>query len=132
MGSVECLGTEPVVSQAVIDEQERQAEAARQQQAQQEAALQSVLNRAASTARAVAEEAAKTRNAALIGTIQAIASILAVRLILLLSVIGAFSLAVMAMKTQDNTGLFVLIAYAFLTVIPLTFLDAKSRLQGNG
>ena len=64
---------------------------------------------------------------AFIGTLSAIAAVLASRLLLLLSVIGAFVLAV---RVTDTAGLYVMIAYCVFTVIPLVTLDIFTRLRG--
>jgi phosphotransferase system glucose/maltose/N-acetylglucosamine-specific IIC component len=65
---------------------------------------------------------------AFIGTLAAIGSVLASRLILLLAVIGAF---VLAMKADGTAGLWILVAYACLTVLPLTVLDVITRQRGG-
>jgi hypothetical protein len=52
---------------------------------------------------------------------------LSARMLLLLSLIGAFILAVMAMKDQTLPGLEVLIAYAVFTVIPVAYLEIRRR-----
>jgi hypothetical protein len=65
---------------------------------------------------------------AFIGTLSAIAAVLASRLILLLAVVGAF---VLAMKAEGNAGWWVLVAYACLTVLPLTVLDVITRQRGG-
>lgn len=57
----------------------------------------------------------------------AIARVLAVRLQLLLSLIGAFALALGAMAWQSPAGLYVLIAYSALTVLPLVWLEFSGR-----
>jgi len=64
---------------------------------------------------------------AFIGTLSAIAAVLASRFLLLLSVIGAFVLAV---RVSDTAGLYVMIAYCIFTVIPLVTLDIFTRLRG--
>lgn len=64
---------------------------------------------------------------AFIGTLSAIAAVLASRLLLLLSVIGAFVLAV---RASDIYGMWILIAYCAFTVIPLVVLDVFTRLRG--
>lgn len=65
---------------------------------------------------------------AFIGTLTAIAAILASRLLLLLAVVGAFVLAV---RATDNTGLEVLVAYSVITVLPLVWLDVNTRRGGK-
>lgn len=57
----------------------------------------------------------------------AIARILAVRFQLLLSLIGAFVLALGAMQSQSTAGLLVLIAFCALTVLPLVYLEYSGR-----
>lgn len=57
----------------------------------------------------------------------AISRVLAVRLQLLLSLLGAFALAVMAMQWQSSAGLWLLIAWCLLTVIPLVALEWAGR-----
>ncbi len=52
---------------------------------------------------------------------------LSARAILLLAIVGAFVLAVMAMLSQTQEGLFVLVAYSCLTVIPAMILEIKRR-----
>jgi hypothetical protein len=64
---------------------------------------------------------------AFVGTLTAIVAILASRFILLLATCGAF---VLAMKSDGNTGWWVLVAYACLTVLPLTALDVITRHRG--
>jgi len=126
--NVERLGVEPIVREAV----EEVSSAPKSIQMTQEQAVAAIKQIATQVATQVATDAARTKDAALIGTVQAIAAILAGRVILLLSVIGAFVLAVMAMDPAiGQVGLYVLIAYSVLSIIPLTILDAKSR-KGNG
>lgn len=57
----------------------------------------------------------------------AIARVLAVRFQLLLSLIGAFVLAIGAMQWQSPSGLYVLIAFCALTVLPLVWLEFSGR-----
>lgn len=52
---------------------------------------------------------------------------LSARALLLLALIGSFVLAVMAMMSQTPAALEVLVAYAFLTVIPVAFLEVRKR-----
>jgi hypothetical protein len=63
----------------------------------------------------------------IVAAVKVIARILAVRLILLLSVLGGFVLGVMAMVAQSWPGLAILIAYALLTVLPLVWLEVGQR-----
>lgn len=57
----------------------------------------------------------------------AIARVLAVRLQLLLSLIGTFVLAMGAMAWQSTAGLLVMIAFASLTLVPLVVLEYIGR-----
>jgi hypothetical protein len=52
---------------------------------------------------------------------------LSARALLLLTLVGAFVLAVMAERNQTQASLFVLIAYALLTVIPVCILEVRKR-----
>ena len=61
---------------------------------------------------------------AFVGTLTAIAAILASRLLLLLAVIGGFVLALLA---REQLGFYTLIAYSILIVIPLVGLDVMTR-----
>lgn len=56
-----------------------------------------------------------------------IAKIVAVRLQLLLALIGTFVLALGAMAWQSNAGLWIVIAFASLTVLPLVALEYLGR-----
>lgn len=71
------------------------------------------------------------RPSPVLAALKVIARILAVRLILLLSVLGGFVLGVMAMLAQSWPGLAILIAYAFLTVLPLVWLEVGQRPSGD-
>jgi hypothetical protein len=52
---------------------------------------------------------------------------LSARLLLLLSLIGAFVLGVEAMSMQTMMGLYVLAAYCCFTVLPVTYLEVSKR-----
>ena len=65
---------------------------------------------------------------AFVGTLAAIAAVLAVRLWLGLALIGAFVLAV---RSDGTAGWWVLVAYSLLTVIPLVALDIITRQRGG-
>ena len=58
--------------------------------------------------------------------------ILSARLLLLLAVGGAITLAVMALYRTDYMGVFVLMAYCVLTVVPLVYLDMQARKRPEG
>jgi hypothetical protein len=63
--------------------------------------------------------------------ILAVSRVVAVRLQLLLALIGAFVLALMAMAQQSYLGLSILGAYSILTVLPLVWLAWPDRQRGN-
>lgn len=65
---------------------------------------------------------------AFVGTLAAIAAVLGSRLLLLLAILGAFALAIRATGTD---GLFVLIAYAVLVILPLVALDIIAHKRGG-
>ena len=60
-----------------------------------------------------------------IGAINALAIVLAVRLILLVSVCGAISLAYLALVSADVYRLGALAIYACVVVVPLVWLSAR-------
>jgi hypothetical protein len=61
---------------------------------------------------------------------QAIATVLAIRLQLLLALLGAFVLAIMAMRDPSYLALAVLLVYSGLTVIPLVWLAWPGKKTG--
>lgn len=68
--------------------------------------------------------------AATLGVLQAIALLLAARALLMLSLIGAFVLALIASRSESSAALYVLIAYAVLIVLPLVYLAVRERQGG--
>lgn len=66
-------------------------------------------------------------NAALTAAFRAIARVLAIRFQLLLSLIGDFVLAILAMQWQTPAGLYVMIAFCALTTAPLVWLEFSGR-----
>ncbi|MDE2104281.1 MAG: hypothetical protein KGL39_43995 [Patescibacteria group bacterium] len=66
---------------------------------------------------------------ALVGTWMGIGTVLAIRLLLLLTLCGGFVLAVMAMRSQTTIALGVMIAYSILVILPMVYL---SRFKGTG
>jgi len=74
-----------------------------------------------------ADPAPRGTDAAYIGALTAIASILAVRLLLLLAILGGFVIAVMALRDGGNQAAGVLVAYAVLILIPLVWLESRPR-----
>lgn len=76
---------------------------------------------------AVAMATPPTQSDLLHAAFTAIAKVLAVRLQLLLSLIGAFVLAMGAMAWQTPAGLWVLTAWCILAVLPLVWLEWGGR-----
>lgn len=68
--------------------------------------------------------------AAALGVFQAIGTLLAVRLLLMLALVGGFVLALMALRSGTYQAGGVLIAYAVLIVIPLIWLERNPRVGG--
>ena len=64
---------------------------------------------------------------ALLPIFSALAAILAIRLFLLFAVVGAFILAQAALPDTTYHGMFVLIAYCALTILPLVWLDTRKK-----
>jgi hypothetical protein len=69
----------------------------------------------------------KSNNEALLAVFKVLSQVLAIRLFLLLAVIGAFILAYIAMSSPDAHTLWVLGIYCAFTVLPLVFWDLASR-----
>jgi len=67
---------------------------------------------------------------AMIAAFSGLGYALSARALLLLTLVGAFVLAVMAMQSQTNPALAVLIAYCLLTVVPVSYLEIMRRKQG--
>jgi len=88
------------------------------------AKIQEVADDAAQRA---AQGATSRHSSALIATWMGIGTVLAIRLLLLLSILGAFTLAVMAMQKETNSSLFVLVSYSILVVLPLVYLSRFGR-----
>lgn len=68
---------------------------------------------------------------AIASVIAASAAVLATRLILLIAMLGAFTLAVMALQANSWIGFAILIAYAVLILIPIVYLETKTRWQSE-
>ena len=84
-----------------------------------------------SVADAAAQRAAgtvlATISSGLVSTWMGIGTVLAIRLLLLLTLAGGFTLAVMAMQAQTNLALAVMIAYAVLVILPMVYLSQFGR-----
>lgn len=70
-------------------------------------------------------------DSAFIGVLAALATLLAARLLLLLSIAGAFVLALLAVRAESNGALAVLVAFCLLTVIPVVVLDVITHRRGG-
>lgn len=64
---------------------------------------------------------------AVIAMLSAASRMLAVRLILLLALIGGFVLAIMAVPSTNLQSLWVLIAYGMLVMLPIVWLEHGNR-----
>lgn len=62
-----------------------------------------------------------------IGALQAVASLLAVRLLLLMALLGGFVVALMVLRLGTYQADAVLVAYAVLIVIPLVWLERNPK-----
>lgn len=85
---------------------------------------------APSAAPVLKPSAAATASAHILVAILAVSKVVAVRLQLLLALVGAFVLALMAMAQQSYLGLAIFGAYCVLTVIPLVWLAWPDRSKG--
>lgn len=87
-----------------------------------------------SVADAAAEQSARAVlngvSSALVSTWMGIGTVLAIRLILLLTLIGGFALAFMAMLAQTTISLAVVVAYAVLFILPMVYLSRFGRAGG--
>lgn len=68
---------------------------------------------------------------AIASVIAASAAVLATRVLLLLALIGGFILALIAVQSTSVMALCVLCAYAVLIVMPLVFLETRTRWTGG-
>ena len=92
-----------------------------------ELAAQPTVDLVALVNNAVTEQATRAVRGAAIGVFQAVATILAVRLLLLLALIGGFLLAWQALQLNSPQAVAVLIAYAVLIMIPLVYLERAPK-----
>lgn len=83
-------------------------------------------------ARAAVAAVATAQSAATRGVIHALATLLAVRLMLMLALTGGFVLAVMALRVGTYQAGGVLVAYAVLILIPLIWLERNPRVEKPG
>ena len=71
--------------------------------------------------------AASRLSEVVLGTLRAVAMVLAVRLLLLLALGGTFVLSVMAMQAQSVIGVCLTAVFALLTLAPLVAVEIKQR-----
>jgi hypothetical protein len=81
-------------------------------------------------ARAAHDATVSSVRGAALGVFQAVASLLAVRILLLVALLGGLGLAVMALRIGSYQALGVLVAYAVLVLIPLIWLERSPRVGG--
>jgi len=79
----------------------------------------------------VAEVVQAGTRASAAGVFHAVASLLAVRFLLLLALIGGFALAFMALRAGTYEAAAVMVGYAVLIVIPLIWLERAPRAGGG-
>ena len=90
--------------------------------------LAAVLERIADQAsRQAAVAAAAAVRGSAIGVFQAVATMLALRVLLLLGLVGGFALSWRALDLATNTAIGVVIAYAVLIMIPLVVLERSPK-----
>ena len=65
---------------------------------------------------------------AFIGTLVAISAVLASRLLLFVAIVGSF---ILAFRADTNIGMYILVIYSALTVIPLVYLDITAHQRGG-
>ena len=133
--NVERLAVRPVAPRAVAPEPTHAFDPAVLQNTIVEA-LRQFIPVIQQTARTAATEAASAvlqgANNTLVGVFHAIAQILAVRLILLLAVVGGFALAVMVLQSPTPVSAAILAGYVVSTVWPLVWLNiAGKRKSGD-
>lgn len=87
---------------------------------------------AAQAAVRAAQATAQSLGVGLVRIWAGIGTVLAIRLLLLLSILGAFALAWLAMEYRDIASLCVLIAYAVLVVLPMVYLSRFNRADSRG
>ena len=64
---------------------------------------------------------------AVLGTLRAVAMVLAARFLIVMALAGTFVLALMAMQNQTPTGVYLTVAFALLTLAPLVFMEVRQR-----
>ncbi len=67
-----------------------------------------------------------------LGVFQALATILAIRLLLFLTLIGGFALAVSAMEHQTAISVLVLVAYSVLIIFPTATIEYGRNFRKGG
>jgi hypothetical protein len=78
---------------------------------------------------AAVQSATAARTAAAAGVLHSIASLLAVRLLLMLALAGGFIVALLALQYGSLQSAGILVAYALLIVLPLVWLERNPRVD---
>ena len=76
-------------------------------------------------------EQIEAQYSAVLAAMQVAAKIIAVRFFLFLSLVGSFSLAIMAVNNQTSQSGWILLLYACVTTLPLTVLEIFGRKAGG-
>lgn len=75
-------------------------------------------------------EQVKAEYSAVLAAMQVAAKIIAIRFFLFLSLLGSFCLAILAVNNQTAQSGWILIIYACVTTLPLTFLEIFGKKGG--
>ena len=76
------------------------------------------------------EEKESVKIASMLTMFNVVAKILAIRLFLFLSVIGSFTLALIADEKQSVQSIIVVLLFAIVTTLPLTLIELKGKSGG--
>lgn len=79
----------------------------------------------------ITAEQVEAQYSAVLAAMQVAAKIIAIRFFLFLSLLGSFSLAIMAMNNQTSQSAWVMLLYACVTTFPLTILEIFGRKSGG-
>ena len=67
----------------------------------------------------------------MLGVFETIALLVSARVLLLLSILGAFTLALLAILGKSLLGLEVMVGFAVLVVLPVVWLERFARVEGK-
>lgn len=79
----------------------------------------------------VTPEQIEAQYSAVLAAMQVAAKIIAVRFFLFLSLVGSFSLSIMAVNNQTAQSGWILLLYACVTTLPLTVLEFTGGKRGG-